>query len=218
MVIGGPCVKGRAVDAGARGGASSTHLTVGSHPSTVSWLASGGRERGPSVADDQHQTRGRICRIAAEFIAPIGFARVSIREILARGIPLSQRLRQVIAVRSRSPPSAPSCFASTWESSVTSIATPRLRGTFATGLSAIGVALGLWVTGTTLDVMAMVGMLVLVGIVVNNGIVLVDSVNQLRRDEGMDVFQGAFEGGKTRMRPVLMTALATIFGMLPHCQ
>jgi HAE1 family hydrophobic/amphiphilic exporter-1 len=86
---------------------------------------------------------------------------------------------------------------------------------FTIPMSVIGVALALWLTGTTLDVMAMIGMLILVGIVVNNGIVLVDFMNQLRRDEGMDVFAAALEGGKTRLRPVLMTALTTILGMLP---
>ena len=82
-------------------------------------------------------------------------------------------------------------------------------------LSIIGVALGLWISGTTLSLMAMIGMLVLVGIVVNNGIVLVDYMNQLREFEGKDVYEAAYEGGQTRMRPVLMTAFTTVFGMLP---
>ncbi len=86
---------------------------------------------------------------------------------------------------------------------------------FTVPLAAIGVAVGLWATGTTLSLMAMIGMLVLVGIVVNNGIVLVDFMNQLRRHEGKDVFTAAYEGGIARLRPVLMTALTTIFGMLP---
>ena len=86
---------------------------------------------------------------------------------------------------------------------------------FTIPLSIIGVALGLWVSNTTLSLMAMIGMLVLVGIVVNNGIVLVDYMNQLREMEGKDVFEAAYEGGRTRMRPVLMTAFTTIFGMLP---
>lgn len=82
-------------------------------------------------------------------------------------------------------------------------------------LSFIGVALGLFITQTTLSLMAMIGILVLVGIVVNNGIVLVDYANQLHRDRGMGVYEAAEEAGRVRMRPVLMTALTTIVGMLP---
>jgi HAE1 family hydrophobic/amphiphilic exporter-1 len=81
-------------------------------------------------------------------------------------------------------------------------------------LSLIGVALFLLVTNTTLTVMALIGVIMLVGIVVNNGIVLVDYMNQLR-DRGMELFQAVQEGGETRMRPVLMTALTTILAMIP---
>jgi hydrophobic/amphiphilic exporter-1 (mainly G- bacteria), HAE1 family len=81
-------------------------------------------------------------------------------------------------------------------------------------LSIIGVALALFITGTSLSLMAMIGMLMLVGIVVNNGIVLVDYTNQVHA-EGHTLFEAALIGGKTRMRPVLMTALTTTFGMLP---
>jgi len=82
-------------------------------------------------------------------------------------------------------------------------------------LSFIGVALALFITNTTLSLMALIGMLILVGIVVNNGIVLVDFTNILRREQGKELFEAALEAGRTRMRPVLMTALTTIFGMLP---
>lgn len=85
---------------------------------------------------------------------------------------------------------------------------------FAIPLSFIGVALGLVVTGTTLSVMALVGMVMLVGIVVNNGIVLVDYINQLR-ERGKEMFDAIQEGGRIRLRPVLMTALTTILAMLP---
>ncbi len=81
-------------------------------------------------------------------------------------------------------------------------------------LSLIGVALGLFVTGTTLSVMALIGMVMLVGIVVNNGIVLVDYINQLR-ERGYTLFDAIKQGGAVRMRPVLMTALTTILAMLP---
>jgi HAE1 family hydrophobic/amphiphilic exporter-1 len=85
---------------------------------------------------------------------------------------------------------------------------------FTIPLSFIGVALGLLVTGTSLSVMALVGMVMLVGIVVNNGIVLVDYINQLRA-RGKDMFDAILEGSRIRMRPVLMTALTTILAMLP---
>ncbi len=85
---------------------------------------------------------------------------------------------------------------------------------FTIPLSIIGVALGLVVTGTDMNVMALIGVIMLVGIVVNNGIVLVDCINQLRA-EGMDMYPAIKEGGRLRMRPVLMTALTTILGMLP---
>jgi HAE1 family hydrophobic/amphiphilic exporter-1 len=85
---------------------------------------------------------------------------------------------------------------------------------FTIPLSFIGVALGLLVTGTSLSVMALVGMVMLVGIVVNNGIVLVDYINQLR-ERGKDMIDAILEGGRIRMRPVLMTALTTILAMLP---
>lgn len=85
---------------------------------------------------------------------------------------------------------------------------------FTIPLSFVGVALALLITGTDLSVMALVGMVMLVGIVVNNSIVLVDYINQCR-NQGMELFDAVREGGKVRMRPVLMTALTTILAMLP---
>ncbi len=85
---------------------------------------------------------------------------------------------------------------------------------FTIPLSLIGVALALVITGTDLTVMALIGLVMLVGIVVNNGIVLVDYINQLR-DRGRSLFDAIMEGGRVRMRPVLMTALTTIFAMFP---
>jgi len=85
---------------------------------------------------------------------------------------------------------------------------------FTIPLSFTGVALGLLLTGTSLSVMALVGMVMLVGIVVNNGIVLVDYINQLRA-RGKDMIEAILEGGRVRLRPVLMTALTTILAMLP---
>nr|BFD85262.1 efflux RND transporter permease subunit [Streptomyces sp. Xyl84] len=76
-------------------------------------------------------------------------------------------------------------------------------------------ALGLLIaTGTPLGVPAMIGMLMLVGIVVTNAIVLIDLINQYRR-QGHGVVEAVVEGGRHRLRPILMTALATIFALLP---
>ncbi len=77
-----------------------------------------------------------------------------------------------------------------------------------------GVILLLWITGTTLSVMSLIGLIMLMGIVVKNGIVLVDYINLLRgRNYG--VIKSVVDGGKSRLRPVLMTTLTTILGMIP---
>ncbi|MFF8428106.1 efflux RND transporter permease subunit [Streptomyces sp. NPDC016566] len=76
-------------------------------------------------------------------------------------------------------------------------------------------AIGLLVaTGTPMGVPAMIGMLMLIGIVVTNAIVLIDLINQYRR-QGHGVVEAVIEGGRHRLRPILMTALATIFALLP---
>ncbi|WP_432185866.1 efflux RND transporter permease subunit [Streptomyces sp. Tue6028] len=76
-------------------------------------------------------------------------------------------------------------------------------------------AIGLLVaTGTPMGVPAMIGMLMLIGIVVTNAIVLIDLINQYRR-QGHGVVEAVVEGGRHRLRPILMTALATIFALLP---
>ncbi|SEG99924.1 hydrophobic/amphiphilic exporter-1, HAE1 family [Nonomuraea solani] len=76
---------------------------------------------------------------------------------------------------------------------------------------AIGLLL---VTGTPLGLAAMIGLLMLVGIVVTNAIVLLDLINQYRR-QGMPLQEAVVEGGRKRLRPILMTALATIFALMP---
>ncbi|MEN8653199.1 efflux RND transporter permease subunit [Streptomyces sp. 21So2-11] len=76
---------------------------------------------------------------------------------------------------------------------------------------AIGLLL---LTGTPMGVPAMIGMLMLIGIVVTNAIVLIDLINQYRT-QGLDVVEAVLEGGRHRLRPILMTALATIFALLP---
>lgn len=77
-----------------------------------------------------------------------------------------------------------------------------------------GVILALFLTNTTLSIMGFVGMLMLVGIVVNNAIVLVSYMNQLR-ENGINLCDAVALAGKRRLRPVLMTTLTTIFGLLP---
>ena len=77
-----------------------------------------------------------------------------------------------------------------------------------------GVILALWLTGSTFNVMTFVGVIMLVGIVVKNGIVMVDYIN-LNRERGNSIIRAVVTGGKSRLRPVLMTSLTAILGMLP---
>jgi len=86
---------------------------------------------------------------------------------------------------------------------------------FTVPLALMGAVWMLFISGTTMSVTALIGMILLVGIVVNNGIVLVDYVNQLREKQGYDLWTAILVGGKRRMRPILMTALTTIFSMIP---
>lgn len=83
---------------------------------------------------------------------------------------------------------------------------------FTIPLAFTGGLLALWLTGCELSVIAMLGFLVLAGVVVNNGIVFVDTINQLRL-AGMERTDAILETGRTRIRPVLMTALTTILAM-----
>ncbi|MGM0627173.1 MAG: efflux RND transporter permease subunit, partial [Candidatus Fermentibacterota bacterium] len=85
---------------------------------------------------------------------------------------------------------------------------------FTIPLALIGVVLALLVTGTTLSVMSLVGVLMLAGIVVNNGIVMVDYANQLRR-RGQELEEAIVEASTVRMRPILMTAFTTMLAMFP---
>lgn len=85
---------------------------------------------------------------------------------------------------------------------------------FSVPFAVSGVILAFLVTGSTLNMMSFVGIIMLVGIVVKNGIVLVDYIN-LNRGRGMSVIQSVVNGGKSRLRPVLMTTLTTVLGMLP---
>ena len=77
-----------------------------------------------------------------------------------------------------------------------------------------GIVLILLLTGTNLNVMSMIGAIMLIGIVVKNGIVLIDYIN-LNRERGMSVRRAVINGGHSRLRPVLMTSMTTILGMVP---
>lgn len=77
-----------------------------------------------------------------------------------------------------------------------------------------GIIIGLLVFGETLNMMSMIGAIMLIGIVVKNGIVLIDYIN-LNRERGMNVISAVVNGGKSRLRPVVMTTLTTILGMIP---
>lgn len=77
-----------------------------------------------------------------------------------------------------------------------------------------GVFVALWITGETLNLISMIGAVMLVGIVVKNGIVLVDYTN-LMRDRGMELSKAVIVSGRSRLRPVLMTTITTMLGMLP---
>jgi hydrophobic/amphiphilic exporter-1 (mainly G- bacteria), HAE1 family len=85
---------------------------------------------------------------------------------------------------------------------------------FTVPLSIIGVAIALFLTGTTINVISILGVIILGGIVVNNGIVLIDCMNVLRK-EGKSIYDAAVEASAMRLRPVLMTALTTILGLIP---
>lgn len=80
----------------------------------------------------------------------------------------------------------------------------------------VGVLWFFFITGTTFDLMAFIGILILMGIVVNNGIVLIDHINHLR-GEGLSRREAVIQGGRDRMRPILMTAATTVLGLIPLC-
>ncbi|MDI9545209.1 MAG: efflux RND transporter permease subunit, partial [Bacteroidota bacterium] len=85
---------------------------------------------------------------------------------------------------------------------------------FSVPFAITGAALALWITGTDLSMIAALGLVLLVGIVVKNGIVLVDFIN-LMRDRGLELNEAIAVAGKSRLKPVLMTATTTILGMFP---
>jgi hydrophobic/amphiphilic exporter-1 (mainly G- bacteria), HAE1 family len=85
---------------------------------------------------------------------------------------------------------------------------------FTIPLALVGAVWALWLSGTTVSVVAFIGLIMLAGIVVNNAIVLVDLINQLRRS-GLERTAAIMEAGRARLRPILMTTLTTTLGLLP---
>ncbi|HYY51474.1 MAG TPA: efflux RND transporter permease subunit [Myxococcales bacterium] len=86
---------------------------------------------------------------------------------------------------------------------------------FSVPLGVSGVFLMLWITGTTLSVNSFMGIIMMVGIVVSNGVLLVDFANVLRERDGLDIVSAVVRAGRTRLRPILMTTIATIVGLIP---
>ncbi len=86
---------------------------------------------------------------------------------------------------------------------------------FSIPFATIGVLGMLWMTHTTISVQSILGIVVLVGIVVNNAIVLVDYINLLRRKQGLPLHEAVEEGGRRRLRPIIMTTLTTTLALVP---
>src|SRR6266545_1433483 len=85
---------------------------------------------------------------------------------------------------------------------------------FSVPLGMIGVIWALFLTRTTLNVTSFMGIIMMVGIVVSNGVLLVEYINELRR-HGLELHDAVITGGRTRLRPILMTSLTTLVGLLP---
>jgi HAE1 family hydrophobic/amphiphilic exporter-1 len=85
---------------------------------------------------------------------------------------------------------------------------------FSVPLGFIGVVWALFVTGNTLSVISFIGIIMMVGVVVSNAIILVDYINRLR-GEGVELREAIVRAGRIRLRPILMTSLCTIFGLIP---
>jgi multidrug efflux pump len=81
-------------------------------------------------------------------------------------------------------------------------------------LGVLGALLGLWLTGGTLNLFSQIGIVMLVGLAAKNGILIVEFANQLR-DQGRDVRQAIIESAGVRLRPILMTSIATMVGAIP---
>jgi multidrug efflux pump subunit AcrB len=92
---------------------------------------------------------------------------------------------------------------------------PALIIMTAAPLSLLGVFAMLWATGTALNVSSFMGIILMVGLVVKNGIILFEYVHKLWEEKGLPLREALVEAGKIRVRPILMTTLCTLFGLLP---
>ena len=81
-------------------------------------------------------------------------------------------------------------------------------------LAVLGALIGIWVTGGTLNLFSQIGIVMLIGLAAKNGILIVEFANQLR-DEGRSVLQAITEASAVRLRPILMTSVATVVGAVP---
>src|SRR5438477_12304678 len=86
---------------------------------------------------------------------------------------------------------------------------------FSVPMGLIGVFTSLYLTHTSLSVNSFMGIIMMVGIVVSNGVLLVDFANVLRERDGLDIVSAVVRAGRTRLRPILMTTIATIVGLVP---
>jgi multidrug efflux pump subunit AcrB len=86
---------------------------------------------------------------------------------------------------------------------------------FSLPVAVIGAAIALWITNRVIGISVLVGMMMLVGIVVTNAIVLIDRVQNNRKKRGMGAREALVEGGRTRLRPILMTAIAAMLALVP---
>jgi HAE1 family hydrophobic/amphiphilic exporter-1 len=85
---------------------------------------------------------------------------------------------------------------------------------FTIPLAIIGAVFALWITSSKISVVVLIGSILLAGIVVNNAIVLIDRINQMRA-KGEEKIKAIIESGKSRLRPIIMTMLTTTLGLLP---
>ena len=85
---------------------------------------------------------------------------------------------------------------------------------FTIPMGLIGSVWGLYITGTTINSVALIGLIMLAGIVVNNAIVLIDAINQAR-ERGLEKIEAIKLAGRTRLRPILITSVSTIIGLIP---
>src|SRR4030042_779071 len=86
---------------------------------------------------------------------------------------------------------------------------------FSVPLGIIGVIWALFLTGNTLSVISFIGIIMMVGIVVSNAIILIDYINRLRKEEKVELREAIIRAGRIRLRPILMTSLCTICGLIP---